>query len=133
MLLPAIHEISIVDVFDRGVPNKERILLKPTETVNLGLFGLYLGRMMPNAMILPQNDNYLWLGDRIVQPPSWIFIYTGRGQFRETKMPLSNQPAYTYHWGKPITIFDDPQIVPFLMRYSGIAIGHPQAQQMLPE
>lgn len=132
MLLPTIHEIAIFGVFDRGVPNKERIILRPTEIVDLGGFGLYIGKMMPNNMIWPYPDNFLWLGNLIVQPPAWIFIYTGLGQFQESKLPITGHQAYTYHWGKKFTVFDDPQSVPVLFKYSGIAIGQPQPHPTLP-
>lgn len=133
MLLPTIQEISILGVFERGVPNKERILLRPTEAINLGNYGLFIGKMLPNNMVFPYNDNFFWFNGLLVQPPSWIFIYTGPGEFEQSIIPSNGQQAYTYHWGRKLTVFDDPNLVPFLIRYGGITIGQPMPTPIMPQ
>jgi hypothetical protein len=53
MILETIHELTIVGVADPGIPNQERIIIRQTQTVNLAGFGLYLGVLRSDGMILP--------------------------------------------------------------------------------
>jgi hypothetical protein len=63
----------------------------------------------------------LWLGEEItVEPPYWIFVYTGPGQRRFTTTEGSKEPALVLHWGKPQTLLGYPMIAPTLFRIGGI-------------
>jgi len=123
MILQPIHELTIVVVADVGVPNQERIVIRPTQSVNLAGFGLYVGQLLPNGMIRPYPDHFLWFGEIFVAPPSWIIIYTGPGNFQQTRLPNAGEEAYVFHWGKNFTLFGVPGIVPALFRFDGILIG----------
>mgnify|MGYP001593674457 CR=1 FL=1 len=133
MIFQFIHELAIIGVVDPGIANEERIVLRPTEITNMGMFGLFIGKNNPNNMVTPFHDNYLWLGDLIVQPPAWIFVYTGPGTFQQTTITESNHPAYIYHWGKRTTVFNHPDIVPYILRISGITVGPAAPHTSFPQ
>lgn len=134
MLLPTITELSIVGVGDAGVANQERVVIRPTEAIDLGGYGLFLGQLQKNGMVLPLFDQFLWFGDGEISPPSWLVVYTGPGTPQITTMRETGQPAYTVHWGKPYTVFQNPGIVPVLFRFDAIGIGPlpllPQAKEL---
>jgi hypothetical protein len=123
MILFSVHELTIVTVEDAGLPNQERVVIRPTQSVNLGAFGLYLGQLNAAGMITPYRDQFFWFGELTVAPPSWIFVYTGPGTFRQTVITSGTDPAYVFHWWKPHTLFGRPGIVPVLMRFDAVAIG----------
>ena len=134
MILETIHELTIIGVADPGIPGHERIVIRPAQVVNLAEFAVFLGEFQPNGMVRPYTDNFLWLGELTVAPPSWIHIYTGPGNFEQSKIPNTGETAYVFHWGKTYTVFQKQSAlspVPFLFRLNGISIGPPTFQQPL--
>jgi hypothetical protein len=75
-LLSTISELTLVGVADRGVPNKERIVLRPMETVNVGEFALIVGVISTENGFFPLPDLFFWPGNIEISPPSWLYVYT---------------------------------------------------------
>lgn len=123
MLLPPIHQLSLVGVFDAGIPNMERVVLRPTQQLNLGEFGLFTGIKASNGLVTPIRDHFFWLGETWITPPAWIFVYTGTGAPRWTTMPNSGDAALVLHWGRATTMFNVPSIVPVVFRLGAIVAG----------
>ena len=123
--LNTIFEATIIGVGDPGVPNKERIILRPTTSVNLGEFGMAVGiRNAENPnLVLPISDNFFWFPTIVVTSPCWIFLYTGKGRYEQTTLVGTSEPAHVFHWGKDFTVFNYLELVPVLFRQSGILIG----------
>ena len=124
MIFPPVTELTVLGVAEPGVPNRERIIIRPTEPVNLAQFGIILGFRNPNGMVTPWLDNFFWFGEITIEPPSWIVVYTGKGEYQQTIVPASNQIAHSMHWGRDRTVFDVPNIVPVLFRMDAILIGN---------
>jgi hypothetical protein len=122
MILPWATELKLVGVVDAGVPNNERIGLQPTEPVNLAQFGLIIGMRHPNGAVLPLRDNFFWFGDLVVEPPSWVVVFTGEGNYHEW-YSSSGDKVHTLYWGRKVTMFGVPNIVPVLIRIDGILIA----------
>lgn len=123
-----IDELSIIGVYDRGIANKERIVLRPTIKLNLGYYALVLGIKAGEGYARPINDHFLWLGSCglapiEIAPPSWLFIYTGPGEFNEATNGYTKEKAYVMHWGKDTTILADDSIVPVLICINSVAVG----------
>lgn len=123
MILLDIHELKIIGVEDRNIPNKERIVIQPTIQVNLAQFGLFLGHRHPNDTVTPLPDQFFWFGEVTIQPLSWIFVYTGPGKFRQTTEQNTGAPAYVFHWGKQTTVLGHQDIAPTIFRLDGILIA----------
>jgi hypothetical protein len=131
MIVGVISELSIVGVFDRGKPNEERVILRATELVNLGQYGLMIGVRGSDGMAFPIRDNLLWFGDALLNPDDWLVVYTGPGTPRATRLPNSVEWLYSVHWGRSITLLHDPNLVPILFRVDAVQI--PGQTLMLPE
>jgi hypothetical protein len=114
IVLPPIYQLAMLGVADAGVPNRERIVLRPTEQVNLLSFLLVLALRGEDQVIYPLNDNAFWFPDQVIAPPSWLLVYTGVGKPTQTVIPETGQAAYTMHWGKTYTLFNDPRVVPVI-------------------
>lgn len=131
MIVNRVSEITVVDVFDRGVPNQERIVLHVKETVNLGQYGLMIGVRAQDGTAFPIRDNLLWFGDGFVTRGDWIFVYTGPGDPRVTTLPNTQERLYTLHWGRSQTILHNHDLVPILFRVDAVQV--PQTIKGLPK
>jgi hypothetical protein len=123
MIIPIVTELTVIGVADPGIPNRERIVLRPTESLDLAQFGILIAVKNEDGSVIPIFDNFFWFGDLFIDPPCWINVYTGNGEFQKTILSDSNQPAYSLHWGRKVTVFNSPNIVPVLFRMDGILIG----------
>lgn len=125
MMVESIQELSIIGVFDRGVANSERIVLYAHQSLNLGQYGIMLGMRESENSAFPLRDHLFWFGDGIIEPRTWLFIYTGPGEARKTIMPNSQETAFVLHWGKPTTVLANLNIVPVLFRVEAVAVEQP--------
>ncbi|MBK7834371.1 MAG: hypothetical protein IPK33_03335 [Gemmatimonadetes bacterium] len=119
-ILPPVHELTIVGVHDAGVPNRERIVLRPTEPLNLAAFALLLSLRNPDGTIVPIPDQFFWLGERWLAPPAWIVVFTGPGAYREGAHETSGAPVIELHWGRSAVVLDTPNVVVSLVRLAGL-------------
>jgi hypothetical protein len=131
MRLNELPEIRMVGVFERAVPNQERIVLQIMQAgLNLGQFGIMLGVRTAPGWAVPIRDNLFWFGDAQFNTGDWIFVYTGPGQPRVTQIPNDQGQLYTVHWNRKVTVFDSPEIVPILFRTDAVHVL--QEQLSLP-
>lgn len=130
MIVGLIQEITVYDVFDRGVPNQERIVLRINETLNLGRYGLMLGIRAENGSAFPLRDNLLWFGDAIVNRGDWLFVYTGPGEPKASPVPNGQENMYSIHWGRPHVILHNRDVVPILFRVDAVQV--PNSSTLLP-
>lgn len=122
IVIPTIVEIALMGVANRGVPNKERVVLRPTEPVQLGEFALIsVARNVDNNGV-PLVDGFFWFGELQVSPPSWVYVYTGPGYYTASHISGSDVPVHVYHWGRKTTMFSDA-VHPALIRLGGVGFG----------
>jgi hypothetical protein len=119
--LRQIDELEFVGIYDRGVPNKERIVLRPTRRITLAEYVVNLGLKAPGGLVRPLPNNLFWFSDEItIEPPYWIFLYTGPGERLFTTLRSTKEPALVLHWGRPMTILQNPQVEPLVFHLGGI-------------
>lgn len=128
MIFPDVVDLQLVGVFDRGIPNQERIVIKTNSWVNMAEYGVLIGLLGQNNMASPYYDNFFHFKEISVVPNTWIFLYTGPGNEIQSKMP-SGDPAFIYHWGKPVTAFADSNVIPILVRIGAVQLGLPPQNQ----
>ncbi len=131
MILNPVTEISVVGVFDRGIPNQERIVLHVNETVNLGQYGLMVGVRGGDGTAFPIRDNLFWFGDGFVNRDDWIFVYTGPGVPKATTLPNTQECLYSIHWGRTQTMLLDHDVVPILFRVDAVQVSQEAASPSL--
>ena len=133
MVFPPVNELELVGVFDRGVPNLERIALRSRQHVDMSQFAILAGLYTTNGLtlqaLLPANDHFFWFGNAFAEKDEWIFVYTGSGMPKKTTLEGTNITAYVLHWNKPTTLFADSRMVPALLRAGGILIARPPLNQ----
>jgi hypothetical protein len=121
MIIPPPFEFGSVSVADAGVPGQERVIFRPTEAINLAQCGLLVGWRQENGMTTPLDNYFLWFGNIVVTPPSWIVVYTGKGS--NNRGTHNGQPVYYYYWGKDATIFNIREVIPLLFKLAGVQFG----------
>lgn len=133
MIVYSIGELSLIGVYDRGVPNQERIVIQANETVNLGQYGLMIGVRSVGNSAFPVRDNLLWFGDGIVKQGDWIFVYTGPGKAKVSPIPNTDINLYSVHWDRGTTILANQELVPILFRVDAIQVPIPIAALLEPQ
>jgi hypothetical protein len=121
MIIPPIFEFGNVSVSDPGISGKERIVFRPTEQINLAQCGLLIGWREANGVTTPLDNEFLWFGEIIVTPPSWIVVFTGQGNYNVGT--FKGHPVYFYYWGKSATIFNYCEIIPLVFKFAGVQFG----------
>jgi len=114
-------ELHLVGVADPGKPNLERIVIRPTQQLNLNGYGLAVGVSAGAAGASPIFDNCFWFPAIVVQPPSWVLIYTGPGEQRSSDW--QGEAVLNLHWQRKFTVFTLEFLVPVLFRVEGAAVG----------
>jgi len=120
VIVQHLTELTVTGILNRGEPNRECIALKVKQRVNLGQFGLMLGRYTNQDNALPYFDNLFWFGDGFVEPGDWLFIYTGSGQASKTRSADGAYDIFCLFWGKPTTLFAETSITPVLFRVDAV-------------
>jgi hypothetical protein len=123
MLLEQIEDLELFGVYDRGVPNAERIVLRANAIVNLGCYAVGLGVKSENGMASPIPDQFLWLGEMYVDKGAWVFIFTGKGTPALTKELNTGGPMHVMYWHKDAVVLTHDLIVPMLYRFDGVRVG----------
>jgi hypothetical protein len=123
MYMPGMLGLEFYGVADPGVANTERIVLRPTMIVNLGSYLLGLGVKQAGGGLVPLNNYVYWFPGEVVQPGSWVFVYTGTGETTRTTTLNTNEPALVLHWGGSQTLFNSPLIQPFVFQKGAFIIG----------
>ena len=122
MIVSTITELTITDIYDRSIPNKERIAIIANETINIGQYGIMLGLRNEGESAFPIRDNLFWFGDAVINKGDIIYIYTGPGDPKITELPNNQENLYTVHWGKDKTIFQSNDLVPILFKVDSVYI-----------
>ena len=123
MILPS-PILEIFGVYDRGIPNLERIVLRANGPVNLSEFAIVLGFVGGTNNIYPLVDQFMWLGDIELHIQSWVFIFTGPGKPGVSQEVNTKEPLHSIFWNKPNVIFGNPDLVPALVQLGPVLIGN---------
>lgn len=122
--LATIPELSLLGAFERGVPNKERVVLKAEAQVDLGHFAVVLGLRTPGTepLTTPLVDSTYWLGSAVIPKGDWVFIFTGPGTPSKSRSTDNTCDLHIIFWNRKQTIFHDARVIPLLWRLNGITI-----------
>ncbi|WP_117310252.1 hypothetical protein [Stenotrophomonas sp. G4] len=124
-------DISIVGVYDAGVPNLERVVLRANSTVNLASYCLIVAfKAQLNGANIPLRDHFLWLGNTMLNAGDWIFVYTAPGTAQLTPIHTATESLLSLYWGKPQTIFQDRNLTAGLIKIEGATF--PKEAPQLP-
>jgi len=128
MMQGAITELTLMGVFDRGIPNAERVVIRVDEYVDMASFVLLQAKAGEIGGAVPIRDSMFWFGNGLLEPGDWIFIYSAVGESKVVDAPGAQgakQKMVLLHWQRSQTMFHTPEIVPILARIDALQIGVP--------
>lgn len=119
-------DLEIFGVYDSGIPNMERIVIRVNRPTNLAEYFLILGVRGPLGMdmIFPIPDQSFWLGATTIDIPGWIFIFTGSGKNGFSLEQHTSEPLYTMYWNKKQVALTHADIVPAIIHINHVQIGN---------
>jgi hypothetical protein len=123
MYASPVFELTIVGVAEPNVPNRERIVFRPTQTMVLTDFAVLVGVRANDGTLIPLWDHFYWFGSYTVSAPSWICLYTGKGQASHVTHPETGELIHNFYWNRDKTIFYAPTVHPLLIRIGGLLVG----------
>lgn len=94
-------------------------MFRTLRRVELGRYILSLAIEDSSGSVSPFWASTLWLGEEVLDPNWWLFVYTGPGQRRSTTTN-DGEPATVVHWNRRETVFHDSRVVPVLFEISSI-------------
>jgi hypothetical protein len=119
-----------IPVLDRGVPNRECVALRATQTVDLANYAIFVGIKMASGKAIPVIDHFFWFGNNIIQRDDWVFVYTRNGT--KSYEPITDRPAnklLRLYWARTTVLFQNADVVPVVIRMEDIQIGHVPLQK----
>ena len=116
-----VSELPIVDLADAGVPNSERVALRPTQAVDLQDYLLVIGARPEGKGVIPMHAYYF--GPQVVQPPSWVLVYTGSGRNRSHVTP-NGEVLHLFFMNRPQTILAKGTAAA-IIRIASLAMSEP--------
>lgn len=109
--------LSVVGIFDAGVANLERIVLRAEQPVDLAGYLILLAlRGQSGGGSLPLRDNMLWLGNTSIDVGDWVYVYTGPGEAQTSVLPNNPNRVVSMYWGKNQTIFQGTHLTAALVK-----------------
>lgn len=108
-------DITLHSVAERGVPNRERIILRVDAPCNAASYAVLLGTSVAGYNPTPFADNFLWIGNGELLARDWIFLYSGHGESRVDNLS-DDQRLFSLYWRRPTTILHNPYVVSILIK-----------------
>ncbi len=123
--IPTLQDVELIGVADPGVPNKERIILRPWVDTNLQSYVVGLGKDIDGEGFVPIGNRIFFFTQTIPESGSWVIVYTGEGVSTQSELPTTGEKTYTFFWGFKNVIFLNPQIIPILYSIGSMISGTP--------
>lgn len=93
-------KLTITEIAGRGEEQRERIVLKANEDVDIGDFAIFMARKSSEGTKV-RGGNILhcyWFEDKGIKKGSTVVLYTKSGKKSEKENP-SGTTSYFYYWG----------------------------------
>jgi len=101
-------KLSIVNIIDRGVANKERLHLAALVPINLAYYAVVASMYARDRKtIAGGNRQMYWFEPSQVNAGDWIILYTGSGQYSK-HVRLGGGTNHFFYWGLKETVWHDP-------------------------
>lgn len=112
-----VEELSVVGIYDSGVANLERVVLRSNIHVDLAGYLLVVAlRGQLGGGAIPLTDNAMWLGNYTLSPGDWAYVYTGPGQAQTNPLPNNPNKVVCLYWGKIQTMFQATHLTAALVK-----------------
>jgi hypothetical protein len=111
-----IPEIEYWGIYERGVPNAERIVFKPRIPLNLTSYAIIVGIESENRSLVPIHDSNFYFPEVIVYPPAWVFVFTCKGTTMVNVERTTKEPTHNLFWGRSQVVFGHSSLTAAIVR-----------------
>jgi hypothetical protein len=103
------NRLTIIEIYDRGVANKERLHMSVSVESNLAFYAVLASAYGPNRQtVLAGSRLAYWFNPYIVKPGDWVILYTGPGPYTTAKR-TDGGTNHFFYWGLPETVWHNPE------------------------
>jgi hypothetical protein len=103
------NRLTLVGIYERGIPNKERVAISVAVEVNLTFYALIISAYTPGRQgVLAGSRLAYWFNPLVVKPGDWVVLYSGTG-VNTTEKRTDGGTNHFFHWGLPNTVWDNPE------------------------
>ena len=95
----------ILQIFDRGVPYKERLAFSVINDCKLDEFIVFNTKYENPSAINARPLNTFWFTSKLVKAGDEVVLYTGSGISAETDKPDGTK-IHTFYWGLQNTLWN---------------------------
>lgn len=99
--------IEVVEILDKGIANKERIVLRVLGFTNLSYYALAHTRLISTNSISNDIKNTYWFNPLEVSPGDYIIVFTKKGIISSVQNTEGTKTHWRY-WGFKNTVFTTP-------------------------
>jgi hypothetical protein len=97
--------LQIVQIYDRGVANKERILLRASAETNLSSYIVFNTWYITPQAISRSPRNVFWFPPKPIKPGDSVVLFSGLGTPSESQNQ-DGTTTYFFFWGLANTIWN---------------------------
>jgi hypothetical protein len=109
--------LKIIQMIDRGVPNKERLQISVVAPADLSHYAVFDTAKMAGGMVVAIPKHAYWFTALNANPGDSVILYTGPGENASIIRPDSHKNHF-FHWGLQKTIWNDAASVAVLLEIS---------------
>lgn len=106
-------KIRIKSIVDKGVPDRERLVLRVLQDVDIGDFMLIRTGFEGNH-VTTRVVNTFWFPDRSVSAGDIIVVYSKRGYGKEKEIS-DGRTAHFFYWGQDTPLWNNDDVAPVLL------------------
>lgn len=116
VFIPPINELGVPYVVGAGLANVERVVFRPNEHTNLARYCIGIVRQKEDGSLLLLNDWLFSFPSREVEPPAWVYVFTGGGEYKVEPIMEGAVPYHIFYWNHKHTLFGKGDIFPLLFQ-----------------
>ena len=92
-------KLQITEIVDRGDAERERLVMKAKDDVDIGDFAIFMARSSKEGKARSGNvPHCYWFEDKEIKTGATVVLYTKAGKRSEKENPSGNT-SYFFYWG----------------------------------
>lgn len=110
--------IKIVAIRDKGIVDKERIVLKALSNLDLGYFMIFLTSKLGDTTFEGSPDKVFWFPDKEIKKDDFVILYTKSGRSTEI-INKNGTKSHFFYWELNPPIFNKPNKIAVVIEANG--------------
>jgi hypothetical protein len=117
--------LTISAIRDAGILNKERIVMRVNQDLDIGDFALLrTGYNNGTSEVTTRVYNALWFPNKMLKRGDFVVVYTKRG--RSSQKEFDDHLSHFFYWGENSSLWDKPDV-------AAVLLTAPEWQSFIPK